>query len=213
MARRSAFERTGWGTRRVGSVDRLISENRVLREKVRALSAYRDLAYRDHLTGLYNRRLFDERMAEELERAQRADGRLALAIIDLDNFKLVNDLAGHAAGDLLLREVGGLLRAAQRRCDVACRLGGDEFALIFPATGRRGAERVLGRVRADLAEKALGGPRGVGEGDAFAAAGALPPLSLSAGISSYPSDGKSVEDLWRIADGRMYAEKRTHHRA
>ncbi|MBK8013346.1 MAG: GGDEF domain-containing protein [Deltaproteobacteria bacterium] len=196
----------------------MINENRILREKVRALSAYRELAYRDHLTGLYNRRLFDERMAEELQRAQRAGGRLALAIIDLDNFKLVNDFAGHAVGDLLLREVGGLLRNAQRRCDVACRLGGDEFALIFPDTGRRGAERVIGRLRAELARKPLGigapadTPPVPTDDTSPTGKGALPALSLSAGISSYPSDGTSVEALWQVADARMYAEKRAHHR-
>ena len=128
-------------------VESLRSENARLR---RELGTFRRLAYRDDLTGLRNRRLFDERAIEEWSRAARLGNHLSVVLIDLDNFKAVNDSLGHLAGDDVLRWTGQFLTENSRNFDVAARIGGDEFALLLPHTDERGLTSVLGRMRRAL---------------------------------------------------------------
>src|SRR5215472_5028734 len=111
-----------------GQLVRLSRQNAVLRKEIARLEVYRAMAYRDPLTGLWNRRYFEERLREELSRSQRAghDRRFSVMVVDVDDFKRVNDLHGHATGDAVLREVGEFLIAHLRNHDVACRTGGDE---------------------------------------------------------------------------------------
>ncbi|MGB6131504.1 MAG: GGDEF domain-containing protein [Acidobacteriaceae bacterium] len=157
----------------------------------------RYLALHDELTGLPNRRLFQDRMANALERARRNRTRAALLLIDLDHFKRVNDTVGHHIGDLLLRRVGTLFLARVRRSDTVARTGGDEFAVILeePIT-REDAERV-----GDALVQRLKEPIELEHHTLT--------VGASVGIAMFPEDADTVERLRIAADRNMYAEKKT----
>lgn len=154
------------------------------------------LALHDALTGLPNRRLFQDRLTSALERARRTGSQTALLILDLDRFKEVNDTMGHHAGDLLLQKVAGVLSGRMRRSDTVARTGGDEFAVILEApTSRMEAERVgktlLDRLNEPMALK-----------NVFVQVGA------SLGMAVFPEDADDIESLCITADLRMYDDKR-----
>ncbi|AGW14487.1 putative GGDEF domain protein [Megalodesulfovibrio gigas DSM 1382 = ATCC 19364] len=107
----------------------------------------------DPLTGLHNRRAFDRILSQELNRAQRQHSRLALAIIDLDNFKRVNDTYGHPCGDMALQTLARVLTAGKRGYDVAARTGGEEFSLILPGAGMRRARAMVQRLLETFSEQ------------------------------------------------------------
>ena len=157
----------------------------------------RYLALHDELTGLPNRRLFQDRIDKALERARRNRSRAALLLIDLDHFKRVNDTVGHHIGDLLLRRVGTLFVARVRRSDTVARTGGDEFAVILeePIT-REDAERVGDALIQRLKEP-------IELEDHTVTVGA------SVGIAMFPEDADNAERLRIAADRNMYAEKNT----
>jgi diguanylate cyclase (GGDEF)-like protein len=145
---------------------------------------------------LLNRALFHDRLQNALALARRNRGRLALLFIDLDLFKSVNDTFGHAAGDVLLQEVGRRLRTCVRESDTVARLGGDEFLVLL--TGMAYPKRtvaVAGKIRACLAQ-----PFAVGE--------ACVAVSPSIGIAAYPEHASDHETLIRYADEAMYEAKR-----
>jgi diguanylate cyclase (GGDEF)-like protein len=154
----------------------------------RHFAEQRALASRDPLTGLLNHREFHESVERELQRARRHGGAAAVALFDLDGFKLVNDGAGHAEGDRVLRAVAAALQDACRASDQAFRVGGDEFALLLPETGHDEAMVVANRVR-----------RALGEVD--------PRVSASIGMASWPDDGGSKDVLLAHADASLYAMK------
>jgi diguanylate cyclase (GGDEF)-like protein/PAS domain S-box-containing protein len=155
----------------------------------------RSLAYHDPLTGLPNRLLFNDRLTQAIERARRNRQRLAVMILDLDRFKLINDSLGLASGDQVLRAVGERLVGLLRRSDTVARLGGDDFLLLLP--GVDGAESA-----AKVAQKLL---------DAFAYPLAIDDQELhvgaSLGITLYPHDGEDTETLIRNADTALYRAK------
>ena len=155
-------------------------------------------ALRDALTGLGNHRAFQEEFDRQMELARRYNIPLGLILIDLDDFKLVNDTAGHAAGDQLLAEMGRITTAAVRLADRAFRIGGDEFAILVPHTDAEGA-RVLGR---RLLANALENRPGSSVPNSF---------SFSVGISSIPSLASDRRQLYAQADSALYWAK-THGR-
>jgi diguanylate cyclase (GGDEF)-like protein/PAS domain S-box-containing protein len=164
-------------------------------ERKRAEERVRNLAYHDPLTGLPNRRLFNDRLAVALAQAHRRRQPLAVLFLDLDHFKLINDSFGHGLGDLLLQRAALRLIASVREGDTVARLGGDEFILLLPGLGR--AEDV-GRV-AEKVLDALRQPLLLGERELT--------VSASMGISVYPDDGADVESLVKNADAAMYRAK------
>jgi len=155
----------------------------------------RFLAHHDLLTGLPNRTLFQDRMQQALAAAKRMESRVALLFIDLDRFKYVNDTFGHRAGDILLQTVAARLRSCVRETDTVCRHSGDEYLIVLSAL-REPAEAALvaGKILATFEEPFLLEDREV-------------QISASVGISIYPEDGQTMEDLVRNADAAMYAAK------
>jgi diguanylate cyclase (GGDEF)-like protein len=155
----------------------------------------KDMAMRDGLTGLYNRRAFDEQLRHALGREDRQKGRLGLVLLDIDHFKKLNDTFGHPAGDAVLRHTAHVVEQHLRRADEASRFGGEEFALILPGTDEAGALRLAERVR-DGVEKAQ-----------LVFEGARLSVTVSLGVGVWPSDGKDEETLLAAADRALYAAK------
>ncbi len=111
-----------------------------------AFLSLNEQATRDWLTGLRNRRYFEETLADHVAAATRYDRELSLVLFDLDGFKQINDTRGHAAGDDALRQFATLLKESAREADIVCRFGGDEFAVILPETGKSSAAKFVERV-------------------------------------------------------------------
>lgn len=153
-------------------------------------------ALTDPLTRLGNHRAFQEELDRQVEHALRYEAPLALVLIDLDDFKAINDARGHAAGDAVLHQLGELMVTAIRKPDRAFRVGGDELALLLPHSDAEGARIVARRLLAASLQ-----PRGL--------AADLPEgLSFSAGISSIPGQAMSRSDLFAQADASLYSAKR-----
>ena len=155
----------------------------------------RDAAQRDPLTDLFNRRGFQGIFDTELERARRTDLPLSLVVGDLDRFKRVNDVHGHAAGDSVLMRVADAIRGAKRGFDSAARVGGEEFAVLAPNCDEHGAYMLAERIRAAVQE-------------ALSSRARDSRLTISFGISTFPLHGQSADGLLRTADQALYAAKR-----
>lgn len=149
----------------------------------------------DELTGLYNRRALEERLAAEISRSLRHQLHTSVLLLDLDRFKLVNDTMGHAAGDRLLVQVAKVLRSQCRALDVVGRLGGDEFLVILPMTKPAEAQVFVGRVQKSLRELEKANPE-------FGA------CTLSMGIAESPRHGTTVSSILAAADAALYKAKR-----
>ncbi len=156
-------------------------------------------AFHDPLTGLANRVLFNELVDQQLAICQRTASPLAILYIDLDGFKAVNDMHGHATGDELLRGVTARLRTALRPSDVVARLGGDEFAALLINTGMEGALTVVRKLADSLALRYTVGPLAV-------------EISASIGIAVYPDSGTNSAELLHRADEAMYESKSERRR-
>ncbi|MGA7677228.1 MAG: diguanylate cyclase [Dehalococcoidia bacterium] len=148
----------------------------------------------DELTGLFNRRHFDERLGEEIDRHSRYGGMLSLIFLDLDFFKAYNDKHGHLAGDKVLARIGQLIEKSIRNIDIAFRYGGDEFAALLPQSGVDEAFVVAERVRANIASEM--------RKKKFR-------ITTSIGLASWPSDGVTPDELINAADKALYYTKQT----
>ena len=168
---------------------------RDVRERRRAEDRIRHLAHHDLLTSLPNRALFRDRLEQALARAKRSGEQVAVLCLDLDRFKEVNDLHGHATGDELLRRVAARLQQGVRESDTVARLGGDEFAIVQ-------AGLVHSRGAATLAERLIAG---VTDSCGLVDAGAE--VGISAGIAIFPGDGDIAEVLLKKADMALYRAK------
>jgi diguanylate cyclase (GGDEF)-like protein len=171
------------------AVQQDISEKRRLEEEIHYL------AYHDALTELPNRMLFQDRMQQEISHAKRDNTHFAVVFIDLDGFKAVNDMRGHAAGDKLLQVIASRLRGCLREGDTVARLGGDEFTILLRgAVFGEGLKRLLRKII-----KAVAQPCELGEFSAN--------VTASVGVSLYPIDATGVEKLLIHADEAMYQAK------
>lgn len=166
-----------------------IAENQRLQEKLR------EQAIHDALTGLYNRRFFDEILGHELEKSRRGQCPVGIVMIDIDNFKQLNDTYGHKAGDLILQELSDLLRSKTRKEDIISRYGGEEFVLILPGMTEANASR-----RADEWRRAFSETELIYQDQAIHS-------TISIGVAAFPSGGDTPDEVIRKADLALYAAK------
>lgn len=157
----------------------------------------RQLAITDGLTGLFNYRYFKEQLQQELNRARRHDLYVSLVMIDIDHFKHYNDTNGHPAGDLILREIGRLLKSNIRNIDVAARYGGEEFALVLIETNKASAKIVSEKIRRLIEE------------NVFECEDTQPngKITISAGVATFPEDARDFDKFIDLADKRLYLAK------
>jgi diguanylate cyclase (GGDEF)-like protein len=159
------------------------------------LERVKQLAYLDGLTGIFNRRFFEMRIAEEIERARRYDFSLSVVMADIDQFKKLNDEFGHLLGDEVLRQVSSLFHQQLRKMDIVCRYGGEEFAILLTQTN---AEHAMG-----VAEKL----RRLVESWQFP--GVPRTVTISAGVAALPEHGSNRDEIVRAADNALYAAKQS----
>ena len=176
-------------------VEELEQRNRLLEMEVERLRVYKDYAYTDALTEVPNRRLYYERLMQEIARTRRGGHLLTLALVDLDHFKEINAKAGHRGGDQVLKFFAQFIRANLRQEDVVCRIGGDEFSVILPDTKADDASLLFERIRKKLGriELSIDGRSRIG-------------LSFSCGLATFKSD-YMAEDLIEEADLSLYTAK------
>jgi diguanylate cyclase (GGDEF)-like protein len=184
---------TSWMARQILRPARNLEQSR---SRLRELyESAREAALRDSLTGLGNHRAFQEAVARMVEGSRRYGTAFSLVLLDIDEFKRINDTKGHATGDQLLSEVGALINATIRHTDAAFRIGGDEFALLLPHTDAGGAITLARRLLArGLEDRVAGLYRW--------------PISFSAGVTACPEFGSSRTELVSQADAALYRGKR-----
>jgi diguanylate cyclase (GGDEF)-like protein len=153
----------------------------------------KQLAYLDGLTGIFNRRYFELRMAEEIERARRFNSSMSVIMIDIDHFKRLNDEFGHLLGDEVLRQVSSIFNQQLRKMDVVCRYGGEEFAILLSQTDPQYSVAIAEKLRTTV--------------DAWSFPGVPQSVTISAGAATYPAHGTTRDELVKAADFALYAAK------
>jgi diguanylate cyclase (GGDEF)-like protein len=191
-----------WDERRLNLARTMTNEAAVALENARLYDAARSLADRDPLTGLYNHRYLYERLGEELLRAARGHRPVTVLMLDIDDFKLVNDTFGHQVGDQFLVRLAAVVRSTLRGSDVPARYGGEEFSVILPEADEAAGEHAAARIHEVLRDQPFQ-PEGRGPVS----------ISVSIGRATFPVDGRTATDLIEAADAQMYAAKARYHGA
>jgi diguanylate cyclase (GGDEF)-like protein len=153
----------------------------------------KQLAYLDGLTGIFNRRFFELRIVEEMDRARRFQSGMAVLMVDIDQFKRLNDEFGHLLGDEVLRQVSSIFHQQLRKIDVVCRYGGEEFAILLSQTNPQHALAVAEKLRRLV--------------ESWQFPGVPRPVTISAGVATFPDHGSSRDELVKSADAGLYAAK------
>ncbi|HWX91060.1 MAG TPA: sensor domain-containing diguanylate cyclase [Terriglobales bacterium] len=153
----------------------------------------KQLAYLDGLTGIFNRRFFELRVVEEIDRARRFNSGMAVVMVDIDQFKRLNDEFGHLLGDEVLRQVSSVFHQQLRKIDVVCRYGGEEFAILLSQTNPQHALAVAEKLRRLV--------------ESWQFPGVPRPVTISAGVATFPDHGTARDELVKSADAGLYAAK------
>ena len=162
-------------------------------QNARYVDRVKQLAYLDGLTGIFNRRYFEMRIVEEIDRARRFGNGMAVIMVDIDQFKRLNDEFGHLLGDEVLRQVSSIFHAQLRKIDVVCRYGGEEFAVLLSQTNAHHAFGVAEKLRRLI--------------ETWQFPGVARPVTISAGVASLPDHGTGRDELVKAADAGLYAAK------
>lgn len=166
---------------------------------LRVSKDFLELTYLDALTGVYNRRFFDDRLLVEINRGKRYNNPLSLAIFDIDFFKKFNDTYGHRAGDFVLNALAQFVKKQLRSQDIVCRYGGEEFCIIMPMTKGYDAAMVLSRLRSDLQNRYFYSEFDNRDFN----------ILISVGVAECPTDATEADALIRTADEALYEAKHT----
>jgi len=171
----------------------IVTQSDVLKTYVREMEIahekVKDLSIRDYLTGMYNRRLFMTTLEKEFYRSKRYNTPMTIIMIDIDDFKKINDKHGHQHGDRILQTVGDIIRRQTRDADIAARYGGEEFIVLSNGTDKEHANRLAERLRSSIAESGV---------------------TVSCGVAHYPNkNSRFPDDLIRISDEALYVAKRS----
>jgi diguanylate cyclase (GGDEF)-like protein/putative nucleotidyltransferase with HDIG domain len=185
-------QRDAFSQQHIKLLNQLASQIAMPLENARLYAETEEKARVDELTGLLNRRSLDEMIDAEISRHSRYGGVFTLAILDLDSFKTYNDTKGHPAGDVLLTNIGNIIKSMIRNSDFAFRYGGDEFAILLPQTSIDSASQVTERVRESIAKEYENGDINI---------------TASIGLASWPEDGMSHSDIIAAADLTLYRAK------
>ena len=175
-------------------LDLMLARTRTLLEFKAYLDVCEEAAFTDHLTGLANRRRFERQLEREVGRVLRFERPFTLLMIDIDNFKNLNDTFGHDAGDDAIRRISRVLREGTRGIDLAARIGGEEFAVLLVETGQTAGLEVAERLR--VAIKALETPSGAR-------------ITSSIGVAECPTDAQTASGILKAADVALYEAKRS----
>ena len=174
-------------------LDLLLARTRTLLEFKAYLDVCEEAAFTDHLTGLANRRRFERQLEREVARMERYGHPFSLLMIDIDNFKDLNDSFGHVAGDDVIRRLSRVLREGTRGIDLAARIGGEEFAVLLVETGKDGGSEVAERLRAAIKVLEIPTARHI---------------TASFGVAECPGDAQTAADALKAADVALYEAKR-----
>lgn len=177
------------------TLESLENQNKKLKKEISFLKTYKEQAIKDSLTKLYTRRYFEERCYQEVYRFNRTAEGFAIAFLDIDDFKQINDTYGHSTGDLVLKTLSEIILKSIRKSDIACRYGGEEFIILLTNSDSQSAEVVLGRIKdklttnTNLIDKNL-------------------KITFSAGVSTFSNKFNNIEELIDDADKKLYKAKR-----
>lgn len=178
------------------TINNTMEKSRLQRDRKRLTDRLTRMAVRDELTGLFNRRYFNESLEKEMERTKRYGNALTMAIFDLDHFKRINDGYGHTAGDLVLKDIGKIISDSIRKTDVACRYGGEEVAVIMPETNIIGGAMVCERIRSRIEKHVID------------FRGKHIKVTISAGLAFLnPDDQSNVNEFIHKTDHLLYRAK------
>lgn len=156
------------------------------------------LSIKDSLTGLYNRRYLEDAAEKELKRTGRSKKKFSLIMLDIDNFKNINDTHGHSVGDEVLVNASATIKKSIRDQDVACRYGGEEFVVLLPETGDKGALSCAKKIRKNVEGSFI-----------YSGTNAKVSITISSGIATYPDHGENIDDIIKNADNALYVAKRS----
>ena len=175
-----------------------VLETKRLGEKAKKTEYYKELSNIDALTSIHNYRFFKEILDNEIKRHKRYERNLSFLLIDIDNFKSINDTYGHLTGDIVLKQIAGLLNKTVRSCDFLARYGGEEFAVILPETSEKEAlmlgKRILSVIEDHQFKSIDGEPIGK--------------ISVTVGLTSFPRSASNLQQLIDRADQALYKGKR-----
>ena len=180
-----------------GSVQKVIITVQDVTESVYLENELKAMSQQDSLTGLYNRRYFDSKLTEEINRCGRNEHDLSLIMIDIDDFKILNDQFGHQYGDLVLKEIARTCALITRNCDTLARFGGEEFCVILPESDIKGAAAFAERLRMAVEVMVIRNHEGKSK-----------KVTISLGIASMGQGADNEQEILRCADSALYESKK-----